>query len=474
MKKILAFALTLLVIVSVLALPVSAAPTADDLGGFTQSGMTFNTATTADGIVYKLKEDGTAAVCGAPEGLTELTIPAEVDGYKVSEITTHAQRFSGSDTVKSLTIPEGVTRLSNFLSCFYNATEINIPSSVVEISNMSFLDNMAYYKDESNWENGCLYIGTNLISVNSEAPEVLEIKEDTTCIAGGLYRPLTASVKEVIIPTFDVYGLRNLIPYLSLERVTVPAELGEIPQGLFSQCEVLTDVIIEEGITKIGDRAFFECNSLTDIKLPSSVKTIGVRAFGMCNGFEELEIPDTVTTIEKQAFAGCENLIAVEIPPSVTEIGEEAIGFGGHYYSEKSDHGLGYFETDYFTVCGAEGSVAEAYAKENEFSFEASLDDYHSSLDEVDYNNPRDYDEFVFGDADLDGKVSVKDATYIQKVAAHVFELEYKVQHFVATVNLDFDINVKDATLIQKHLAKINVDYPIGETFTWQELFMML
>ncbi|MDO4420336.1 MAG: leucine-rich repeat protein [Ruminococcus sp.] len=473
MKKILSLIISLIIIATVCVVPVSAAPTADELGGFLQNGMTKNTATTKDGIVYKLKDDGTAAVCGAKEGLTELVIPSVVDGYKVSEVTTHAQRFSGSGTVEKLTISEGVECLSDFLSCFYNATEINLPSSIKEIRNMSFLSNMAYYKDERNWENGCLYIGTNLVSVNADAPEVLEIREDTTCIANFLYIPLTASVKEIILPTYEVFGLRNLIPYLSLERVTVPAEFKEIPAGLFSQCEKLTDVTIEEGITKIGDRAFFECDSLTEIEIPSTVKTIGVRAFGMCNGFTEFKIPDTVKKIEKQAFAGCENLIVVDIPASVTEIGVEALGFGGHYYSESSDHGLGYYETKNFTVCAPEGSKGMEYANNNEFNYFESWSDYIKDLNGVDFDNPRDFDTFVFGDADLDGKLSIKDATYIQKVSAHFFELEYKVQHFVSTVNLDFDINVKDATLIQKHLANFDTGYPIGQTFTWEELFDM-
>ncbi len=474
MKKILSTLLVLLVVVSVCAVPVSAVPTAEELGGFTQSGVTFEAATTKEGIYYKLKEDGTVAVCGAPEGLTEFIVPSEIEGLKVTELSTHHQRFPGASTIESLVIPEGVEVINGALSSFMNATEIKLPSTLTKITNNNFFDNSAYYKDKNNWDNGCLYIGTNLLFVSADAPQVLEIREDTTCISDSLYRPLTASVKELIIPTFEVHGLSNLIPRLSLEKVTVPAELKEVPAGLFSNCEKLTDVTIEEGITKIGDRAFFRCNSLTEIQLPSSVKTIGVRSFGMSNGFTEFKIPDTVTKVEKQAFAGCENLKLVEIPASVTEIGEEAFGFGGHYYSDSSDHGLGYYETEHFSICAPKGSEGEKYAKENEFYYEESREDYDASMDEVDYDNPRDFDEFVFGDVDLDGRVTVKDATLIQKHAAHITELQYKVQYFVSSVNFDFDINVRDATMIQKHLAKMEVDSPIGETFTWEELFMML
>lgn len=474
MKKIYSFVLAVLLLLSGLVLPVNAAPTSDDLGGFASNGMTYNTATTDEGFVYKLKQDGTAAVCGAPENLTELTIPASVDGYKVSEVTTYNQRFQGSDTVKKLTISDGIERLSFFLRCFKNAEEIYLPSTLVEIKSMSFIDSTAYYKNEANWDNGCLYIGTNLLAVNADAPEILSLREDTTCIADELYRPINKNVKEIILPTFEVNGLLNFIPRNSLQRVTIPAALKEIPVGLFSSCHVLEDVIIEEGIEKISDRCFFECFNLTNVEIPASVNTIGERAFGMCDGFTEFAIPDTVKVIEKQAFAGCKNLMLVEIPDSVTYIGEQAIGFGNSYYSSSSDHGLGYSKTKHFTVCAPLGSEGERYAVKNEFYYEKSKADYEASMDEIDYNNPRDFDKFTFGDADLDGKVTVKDATYIQKATAGLLKLEYKVQHFIATVNLDFDINVRDATLIQKHLAGMEIEFPIGQIFTWEELFQML
>lgn len=43
-------------------------------------------------------------------------------------------------------------------------------------------------------------------------------------------------------------------------------------------------VIIEEGITSIGQDCFKNCNSLTKVVLPNSLKTLGSGAFcGCCN-----------------------------------------------------------------------------------------------------------------------------------------------------------------------------------------------
>ena len=72
---------------------------------------------------------------------------------------------------------------------------------------------------------------------------------------------------------------------------------------------------------------------------------------------------------------------------------------------------------------------------------------------------------YLLGDADANGKVNVKDATVIQKHAAHVLTLIGDAT-ICADVNADTKINVKDATAIQKYAAKIEIEYPIGEEIT--------
>ena len=61
---------------------------------------------------------------------------------------------------------------------------------------------------------------------------------------------------------------------------------------------------------------------------------------------------------------------------------------------------------------------------------------------------------YVLGDVDLNGTVTVKDATLVQKYAADMATLD-EVQLSVADVNADEKVNVKDATAIQKIVAEI-------------------
>ena len=70
----------------------------------------------------------------------------------------------------------------------------------------------------------------------------------------------------------------------------------------------------------------------------------------------------------------------------------------------------------------------------------------------------------ILGDADLDGKVSIKDATAIQKESANI--KVYDFSESLADVNADGKVNVKDATAIQKYCAYIESDLNIGKPYS--------
>lgn len=67
-----------------------------------------------------------------------------------------------------------------------------------------------------------------------------------------------------------------------------------------------------------------------------------------------------------------------------------------------------------------------------------------------------------YGDADLNGKVNVKDATQVQKYTAKMLTLE-GIAFTQADVTGDGKVNIKDATAIQKYVAKIIAVFPVEE-----------
>ncbi|MDR0873696.1 MAG: leucine-rich repeat protein [Prevotellaceae bacterium] len=79
------------------------------------------------------------------------------------------------------------------------------------------------------------------------------------------------------------------------------------PPWYASRSSIIT-VIIEEGVTNIGNNAFKDCTKLTSVRIANSVTRIGVTSFMNCSSLTSLTIPACVTTIEGGAFYGCSKL----------------------------------------------------------------------------------------------------------------------------------------------------------------------
>ena len=83
-------------------------------------------------------------------------------------------------------------------------------------------------------------------------------------------------------------------------------------------------VIITNGVTRIGNDAFAFNTNITSVIIPDTVTTIGNDAFFNAQNITLATIPDSVTTIGSGAFASVFGLTSISIPASVTSIGENA------------------------------------------------------------------------------------------------------------------------------------------------------
>ena len=109
----------------------------------------------------------------------------------------------------------------------------------------------------------------------------------------------------------------------NLKSVTIPNSVTSIGNEAFGRCRSLTNVTIPNSVTSIGDSAF-GYTSLTSITIPNSVKSIGEYAFWDCDNLKSVTIPNSVTSIGYSAFYFCTSLTSVTIPNSVTSIGDRA------------------------------------------------------------------------------------------------------------------------------------------------------
>jgi uncharacterized protein YjdB len=86
----------------------------------------------------------------------------------------------------------------------------------------------------------------------------------------------------------------------------------------------ITAVVLEEGVTSIGEYAFFYCTMLKNVELPDTLQTIGSRAFFNCIVMQDIQLPSSLQSIGNAAFDYCKTLTEIRIPASVTSIGSYA------------------------------------------------------------------------------------------------------------------------------------------------------
>ena len=109
-----------------------------------------------------------------------------------------------------------------------------------------------------------------------------------------------------------------------LLTVQFPSTLEVIGDSAFSNCPKLTGVQLPESVTKIGMFAFCSCSSLTSANIPSGVTYIYEYTFSGCSKLASITIPVGVTQIEQNAFYNCKALQSVTIPGRVTQIDRAA------------------------------------------------------------------------------------------------------------------------------------------------------
>ena len=258
---------------------------------------------------------------------TSYNIPSTYEGKPVSAIGSNA--FDGCSLLTKVEIPNSILSIgSNAFSSCSALTSVTIPKSVTSIGGYAF----SYCGDIT------IYCET------ASAPSGWDSYWDVMSY-DAYYRHTVvwncAGAQGVTVDGFEWFALNdgtaNIIGFnnKSATNVTVPAEIQgyaikEIPNELFSGCNLLSAVVLSNGIESIGNSAFSGCKALTSITIPSSVKSIGENAFDGCTSIKNVVIPNGVLTIGSYAFSDCDSLGSIVIPDSVTTLGS--------YIFEKCDN----------------------------------------------------------------------------------------------------------------------------------------
>ncbi len=272
-----------------------------------------------------------------------LEIPLQINGNAITSIG--RQAFLGS-SVKSVSIPEGITEVSSQAfaecatlstvtlpesltyqglgwGCFQNCsqlTKITVPGSVKIVRPKTFLNctglKTAVLKDGVTTVDTTTFSGcTGLTSVSIPG----------TVGTIGYQFSNKPSLKTVVLGNgMTAIGDSAFFNCAELTSITIPDSVTSIGRSAFSGCSSLPSFMLPSGISAIADNTFYGCVMMHDISIPYGVTGIGSSAFEGCTGLTGIWIPDTVISIGSSAFEGCTGLTNVGIPDTVASVGSRA------------------------------------------------------------------------------------------------------------------------------------------------------
>ena len=151
-----------------------------------------------------------------------------------------------------------------------------------------------------------------------------EMENYTDSSVAPWYSNRTKILSVVVEPGVTSVGDYAFYACLKLTSISLPGGVKSIGESAFQDCAKLTAVEIPDGVTSIGYRAFYGCTSLTSVTIPEGVTGIGSSAFSGCSSLTSVTIPDSVARIGSSAFSGCSGLTSVAIPDGVISIGSSA------------------------------------------------------------------------------------------------------------------------------------------------------
>ena len=236
-------------------------------------------------------------------GLTSVTI-----GNSVTSIGNNA--FSDCNNMTSIDIPNSVARIgTNVFSNCSSLTSLTIPASVVQID-----------KFDGPSHQNIVVSGNNLTSLSVEAGNpVYDSRDNCNAIIETATNTLLMGCQNTIIPNTVTrineaafYNCANLI------AITIPTSVASIGEGAFHGTG-LTNVVLPANsvlddwyYTLAQDLGVFSsCNNLNNIALEEGLTSIAAGAFAYSPNFSSINIPASVTKINLYAFSNCTGLTEI-------------------------------------------------------------------------------------------------------------------------------------------------------------------
>ncbi|MBR4035010.1 MAG: leucine-rich repeat protein, partial [Clostridia bacterium] len=268
----------------------------------------------SEGLLFTSNGDGTCSLSGIGSCVdVELVLPAtSPEGDKVTSIDSRA--FSSCTYIKSVTMPNSIVVIGNYAFTACSGLEIiNFSENLEEIGINAFagctsISNIAFPNSVSLIRSGAFSGCSNLMSVS--IPTSLKLVE-----SDAFYN----------CKKLEAVYITNIATWCSVDFMNAAANPLCYGQNLYLNGIPVVDVVIPNGVSKIGSYAFYNCRSLLSIDLPNTVTEIGDGAFYVCLNIKTIILNEGIQSIGYRAFADCDSLLNITIPNSVKWIGRDLI-----------------------------------------------------------------------------------------------------------------------------------------------------
>ncbi len=216
--------------------------------------------------------------------------------------------FGYCENLKTVVFPEGLKTIGSATFYYCNALDnIIIPNSVTEIGTHSF---------RGCWSLSDLTLSTSLKTIPYRAFSGCTALTNIELFGGlqsiGDEAFYNSGLRELVLPEgIERIGKEAFAYNSGLLNVTIPSTLKDLQDGAFINCGSLEEVAIADGLSAIGNNAFKNCEQLTKLLLPNTLISVGSNAFQNCINLYSICLPNSLTSIGESAFKDCYRLIEI-------------------------------------------------------------------------------------------------------------------------------------------------------------------
>ena len=183
------------------------------------------------------------------------------------------------------------------------------------------------YLDELTKQKSILTNNLNLVGVEANATEtfntlISKIPNVRLNVVEILNAIISREGKELVIPDgVSKIGYCAFLEYRNLTSIVLPNSIISIDGDAFRGCSNLKTVTIPNGVKQIGGWCFHSCIALEEIEIPKGITKISEKTFYKCRGLKSVVFKGVPTSIDTSAFMECtQNDLVIYCPWNKGEV----------------------------------------------------------------------------------------------------------------------------------------------------------